>query len=600
MRAHRIAIILITAALAVTLVASSVSAKPIQPAPASDTTAPVSSAFTYQGRLDDAAGPLSGAYDLRFTLHEVAAGGSTLATVTRDDVTVDDGLFTVSLDFGAAAFTGTARWLEVSVRPGSSTGGYTVLTPRQAVTAVPYALHALSIPSHQHVGETWTGNGTGTGLTLTGLAIGLFSGGSEVGVLGTGTVGVQGSSGFPTGKGVLGSASADSGETYGVYGQSQSTSGTGVYGQATKTTGVTNGVVGYSQSTAGTGMFGWAGASSGSTIGVHGRSDSGEGEGLYGFAAATTGSTTGVKGVATSGQGTGVYGEGGRYGVQAKGATGVEGTSESSSGKGVYGIASAPSGTTSGVYGESVSGTGRGVFGISWATSGHSTGVYGESKSVSGRGVVGDATATSGTTYGVVGYSASDDGFAGYFRNTAGGVGLYAMTNEGDGNIFEAWSGFTEQEFRVERDGDVRADGAYGSGGSAVTVLMPVVGTAEPGDVLALRTDWQLERADGNTLTTVVGVYADQPGVILGAGADGAWPAGHVPVAVSGVVWVKVAPPGAYPMIAPGTPLVSSDYASGGYATATLDLPTGAVIGKALDSHAGPLDGLVRMLVMLR
>ena len=292
-----------TVAVVATLLAGSVSAQPIRPAPKQDTAAPVGSAFTYQGRLDGTGGPLSGAYDMRFTLHSAASGGSLLGTVTLDNVAVSEGLFTVLLDFGTAAFTGAARWLEVSVRPGSSTGAYTVLTPRQAVTAVPYALHTLSIPPHQHQGETWTGTGAGTGLTLTGVATGLSASGSSVGVLGqttaagtgvvgSGVVGVRGSSSSSDGKGVLGDASAGSGVTYGLYGQSHSTSGFGVYGQATSATGSNYGVSGYSSSTAGTGMFGWAGAAGGSTSGVYGRSASNEGTGIQGLAAAATSSTS--------------------------------------------------------------------------------------------------------------------------------------------------------------------------------------------------------------------------------------------------------------------------------------------------------------------
>ena len=37
-------------------------------------------------------------------------------------------------------------------RPGSSTGSYTTLSPRQALTATPYALYALSVPDHDHLG----------------------------------------------------------------------------------------------------------------------------------------------------------------------------------------------------------------------------------------------------------------------------------------------------------------------------------------------------------------------------------------------------------------------------------------------------------------
>ena len=82
-------------------------------------------AFTYQGRLTDGGNPANGPYDLQLVLFDAATGGAQVgATLTRDDVPVANGLFTVSLDFGTA-FAGAKRWLELRVRPGSSTGAYT-------------------------------------------------------------------------------------------------------------------------------------------------------------------------------------------------------------------------------------------------------------------------------------------------------------------------------------------------------------------------------------------------------------------------------------------------------------------------------------------
>lgn len=111
---------------------------------------PVDTAFTYQGRLKDAGAPANGPYDFRFLLYDAAVGGSQVGPiVTKDDVAVADGLFTVSLDFGPAAFTGAKRWLDVSVRAGSSTGPYTPLTERQELQAAPHSAFSLRSP--------WTG-----------------------------------------------------------------------------------------------------------------------------------------------------------------------------------------------------------------------------------------------------------------------------------------------------------------------------------------------------------------------------------------------------------------------------------------------------------
>lgn len=102
-------------------------------------------AFTYQGRLTEAGTPANGNYDLRFALYNASNGGNVIAgPVTNSAVTVGNGLFLVTLDFGGAAFHGGARWLEVGVRGAGSPGAFNILTPRQAFTATPYAIEALS------------------------------------------------------------------------------------------------------------------------------------------------------------------------------------------------------------------------------------------------------------------------------------------------------------------------------------------------------------------------------------------------------------------------------------------------------------------------
>jgi hypothetical protein len=103
----------------------------------------VGPAFTYQGELtDDQGSPLSGPYDFEFRLYDGSGGGATQigGTVSAGDVQVDEGRFAVSLNFGSDAFNGDARWLELRVREGASTGSYTTLSPRQALTPAPYAL----------------------------------------------------------------------------------------------------------------------------------------------------------------------------------------------------------------------------------------------------------------------------------------------------------------------------------------------------------------------------------------------------------------------------------------------------------------------------
>lgn len=127
--------------------------------------APLGTAFTYQGKLTDDNSEANAEYDLRFLLFDAAAGGSQVgSTVTHDDWPIVDGLFTVELDF-TSAFDGNARWLEVQVRDGASGGSYTTLSPRQPLTAAPYAQYALNAPtasSHWEAsGSAITNNNSG-------------------------------------------------------------------------------------------------------------------------------------------------------------------------------------------------------------------------------------------------------------------------------------------------------------------------------------------------------------------------------------------------------------------------------------------------------
>ena len=98
-------------------------------------------AFTYQGRLNDGINPAAGSYDMTFALFSASNGvGQVGATLTNAATLVSNGLFAVTLDFGAN-FPGAARWLEIGVRTNGS-GNFTTLTPRQKFTAAPYAITA--------------------------------------------------------------------------------------------------------------------------------------------------------------------------------------------------------------------------------------------------------------------------------------------------------------------------------------------------------------------------------------------------------------------------------------------------------------------------
>src|SRR5437762_13609916 len=99
-------------------------------------------AFTYQGRLTDGGTSANGNYDLQFTLWDSASGGSQIAsTQALPAVQVSGGVFTVTLDFGANAFPGANRFLEISARHPSDPS-YTTLSPRQPISSTPYAVRS--------------------------------------------------------------------------------------------------------------------------------------------------------------------------------------------------------------------------------------------------------------------------------------------------------------------------------------------------------------------------------------------------------------------------------------------------------------------------
>ncbi|AVP97442.1 hypothetical protein C7S18_09640 [Ahniella affigens] len=100
--------------------------------------------FTYQGYLQDAGNPATGTYDFRFTLQYDAPmmGLQIIGTPqTKDDLAVTQGVFSVPLDFGAT-LTNLEYLLKIEVRPGASTGSYTVLTPDTQIKPTPQAQYA--------------------------------------------------------------------------------------------------------------------------------------------------------------------------------------------------------------------------------------------------------------------------------------------------------------------------------------------------------------------------------------------------------------------------------------------------------------------------
>jgi hypothetical protein len=155
-------------------------------------------AFSYNGQLSGGGGPVTGRYDLTFTIFNASTNGLPVAgPLTNNATAVANGLFNVALDFGPGLFTGGSYWLEVGVRTNGN-GCFTTLAPRQPILATPYAVMANSasnllgtvsaaqlggtiangnLPASPHFSGTvsagaFTGNGSG----LTGLSASQLTG----------------------------------------------------------------------------------------------------------------------------------------------------------------------------------------------------------------------------------------------------------------------------------------------------------------------------------------------------------------------------------------------------------------------------------------
>ncbi len=381
---------------------------------------PAGTAFTYQGRLSDNGTAVTGPYDLQFMLYTAAVGGTAVgAIITVNDVAVTNGLFTVVLDFGAFAFTGSARFLEIGVRPGASTGAFTLLTARQEIKPAPHTFFAQTAPwagltgvppgfadgvendsggditgvtvgtgltgggtsgalsigldfpaltlNHNHFGQVWNGSQV-SGLDINNsAATGAALRASATATTGTG-VGVLGTTASTNGRALHGIALSTAGTPTAIVGETSAPFSTAVQGLTLATSGAATGVWGQSAGSAGRGVFGWASSTAGSSYGVFGQTASSGGHGVQGQVTATNGTTAGVHGVSASTAGAGVRAQA----IAAAGNTlGVDAYVFSPEGFAIRGQASAGTGLTIGVLGVVASSGGVGVYGLQAGTSGY-------------------------------------------------------------------------------------------------------------------------------------------------------------------------------------------------------------------------------------
>jgi len=293
---------------------------------------PLGTAFTYQGRLSESGQPANGYYDILFSLMDAATNGSSVGPVMpMPAVAVSNGYFTVELDFGANAFNGSGRWLDIGVRTNCNClASYTLLSPRQPLTPAPCAQYAAN--AAQAATTTYAQFATNAAQATTALSAnsaGSVAWANITGIPAGFADGVDNNTTYAAGAGLTlagasnqfsinfaGSGSADTAarSDHGHFGEfwSGSSSGFGLSVVNSSTTG--SGF--FTQQGTGSGAampFGykaaaWAESSQGDAI--FGASGNAFGTGIYGYATHPNGANYGVYGQSDSPSGVGVFARG--------------------------------------------------------------------------------------------------------------------------------------------------------------------------------------------------------------------------------------------------------------------------------------------------
>jgi len=119
---------------------------------------PIIQQINFQGRLTTSAGvPIKDSKIVDFTLWPTATGGAdpTESDLNRTIYPDNNGVFNVLLNFHPSSFDGNDRYLQVQVV------GDSAMTPRQLITAVPYAYRAITAETVVGgVGGPWTTSGS--------------------------------------------------------------------------------------------------------------------------------------------------------------------------------------------------------------------------------------------------------------------------------------------------------------------------------------------------------------------------------------------------------------------------------------------------------
>jgi hypothetical protein len=183
--------------------------------------------FTYQGQLKNANGPVTGVCDFEFSLWDAESAGAQVgATQSIAAVNVNGGLFTVQLNgagqFGASAFNGQGRWVQVAVKCASDPA-YITLSPRQPLTPAPYALAMPGLRTEQNAtSPNIIGGADGNAVTSGAVGASLNGGGAssffqsitdDYGTVGGGRGNTAGNSGGATNDAVAATVGGGEGNT---------------------------------------------------------------------------------------------------------------------------------------------------------------------------------------------------------------------------------------------------------------------------------------------------------------------------------------------------------------------------------------------------
>lgn len=231
-----------------------------------------STSFSYQGVFNQNGTPANGSFQMSFSLWTAQSPGGTQvsSTIGPMAVTVTNGSFTVTLDFGSAGFPGADRFLEIAVRDPAAPPPpppLIILSPRTPLYPGPYAIRsrsaALADTSLTVVGPV-TGTAAGATLTVNNAQPGILNPTpvnlppaalkgeatstteSNIGVLGIGdgskgigVAGITNGNGAGTGQGnaigVLALATSTNGTTTGLSAQIASPNGTAIEAQTSAT-----------------------------------------------------------------------------------------------------------------------------------------------------------------------------------------------------------------------------------------------------------------------------------------------------------------------------------------------------------------------------